>query len=84
MASRSSDFIRCNCGATFLPDEKRGNASAVTAFSEICRNASAGHSVLGAGVYLFKRVKYHHAAWHLLVLAGSACHYFAILWHVRP
>ena len=39
---------------------------------------------LGAGVYLFKRVKYHHAAWHLLVLAGSACHYFAILWHVRP
>lgn len=39
---------------------------------------------LGAVVYLFKRVKYHHAAWHLLVLAGSACHYFAILWHVRP
>ena len=32
VASRSSDFIRCNCGATFLPDEKRGNASAVTAF----------------------------------------------------
>ena len=39
---------------------------------------------LGAVVYLFKRVKYHHAAWHLLVLAGSACHYFAILRHVRP
>ena len=39
---------------------------------------------LGAGVYLFRRIKYHHAAWHLLVLAGSACHYFAILWHVLP
>ena len=39
---------------------------------------------LGAGVYLFKRVPYHHAAWHLMVLAGSACHYFAILWHVLP
>ena len=39
---------------------------------------------LGAVVYLFKRVKYHHAVWHLLVLAGSACHYFAILWHVLP
>ena len=39
---------------------------------------------LGAVVYLFKRIKYHHAAWHLLVLAGSACHYFAILWHVLP
>ena len=39
---------------------------------------------LGAVVYLFKRVKYHHAIWHLAVLAGSACHYFAILWHVLP
>ena len=39
---------------------------------------------LGAGVYLFKRVRYHHAVWHLLVLAGSACHYFAILRHVLP
>ena len=39
---------------------------------------------LGAVVYLFKRVKYHHAVWHLLVLAGSTCHYFAILWHVLP
>lgn len=38
----------------------------------------------GAVVYLFKRVKYHHALWHLLVLAGAACHYFAILWHVLP
>lgn len=38
----------------------------------------------GAGVYLFKRVRYHHAVWHLLVLAGAACHYFAILWHVLP
>ena len=39
---------------------------------------------LGAVVYLFKRVKYHHAIWHLAVLAGGACHYFAILWHVLP
>ncbi len=39
---------------------------------------------LGAGVYLFKRVPYHHAVWHLMVLAGGACHYFAILWHVLP
>ena len=39
---------------------------------------------LGAVVYLFKRVPYHHAIWHLAVLAGGACHYFAILWHVLP
>ena len=32
VAIRSSDFIRCNCGATFLPPLKRGSASAVLAF----------------------------------------------------
>ena len=25
------------------------------------------------------RVRYFHAAWHLFVLGGSSCHYFAIL-----
>ena len=38
----------------------------------------------GAGIYMSKKVPYHHAAWHLMVLAGSACHYFAILRHVLP
>lgn len=38
----------------------------------------------GAVIYLFKRIRYHHAIWHLLVLAGAACHYFAILWYVLP
>lgn len=28
-----------------------------------------------------KRVRYGHAVWHLFVLAGSACHFFAVLWH---
>ena len=39
---------------------------------------------LGAIIYMFKRVPYHHAAWHLMVLAGSICNYFAILWYVLP
>lgn len=38
----------------------------------------------GAVIYLFKKVPYHHAVWHLMVLAGAACHYFAILRHVLP
>ena len=38
----------------------------------------------GAGVYLFKKIPCHHAVWHLLVLAGSACHYFVILGNVLP
>jgi hemolysin III len=28
--------------------------------------------------------RYFHAAWHLFVLAGSACHFFAILFYVAP
>ncbi|EXF42604.1 hypothetical protein BAY1663_04990 [Pseudomonas sp. BAY1663] len=32
VASRSSLFIRCSCGATLRPPAMRGNASAVTAF----------------------------------------------------
>jgi hemolysin III len=28
-----------------------------------------------------KRFRYGHAVWHLFVLAGSACHFFAVLWH---
>jgi hemolysin III len=28
------------------------------------------------------RLRYAHGVWHLLVLAGSACHYYAILRYV--
>jgi hemolysin III len=32
----------------------------------------------------WKRLPYHHAIWHVLVLAGSVCHYFAIVKYVLP
>lgn len=35
---------------------------------------------LGAVVYSLRRIRYHHAAWHLMVIAGSACHVVA-MWH---
>lgn len=39
---------------------------------------------LGAVVYHFDgRVRYAHFVWHLFVMAGSACHFFAALWHAR-
>ena len=38
----------------------------------------------GAGFYLWKRLPYHHAVWHLFVLAGSACHWAAVYLHVVP
>lgn len=34
---------------------------------------------LGTIFYVWRKVKYHHAVWHLFVLAGSVCHFFTIL-----
>jgi hemolysin III len=33
----------------------------------------------GVLFYRWHRLRYHHAVWHLFVLGGSACHYFAVL-----
>ena len=38
----------------------------------------------GIVFYLWHRLPYHHALWHAFVLAGSACHFFAILFYVIP
>jgi len=32
----------------------------------------------GTIFYLWKRLAYHHAIWHLFVLAGTACHFVAV------
>jgi hemolysin III len=34
---------------------------------------------LGVPFYVWRRLPYHHAVWHLFVLAGSALHYAAVL-----
>ncbi len=31
-----------------------------------------------------RRVRYFHATWHLLVIAGSACHFFVVVAYVVP
>lgn len=37
---------------------------------------------LGAVVFMVDhRVRYAHFVWHLFVLGGSTCHFFAALWH---
>jgi len=43
----------------------------------------AGGALYSAGVVFFvaRRVPYSHFAWHLFVLAGSTCHFFAVLWY---
>ena len=39
---------------------------------------------VGTVFYLWSSVRYTHAIWHLWVVAGSALHYFAILYFVVP
>jgi len=39
---------------------------------------------LGLGFYAWRRLPYHHAIWHVFVLAGSISHFFAILFYVIP
>jgi hemolysin III len=46
----------------------------------------AGGFFYTAGVPFFalKRLPYNHAIWHVFVLAGSTCHYLAVMFAVLP
>ena len=35
----------------------------------------------GVAFYAARRLRYGHFVWHLFVLAGSTCHFFAVLWY---
>ncbi len=44
----------------------------------------AGGIAYTAGVAFYltdARVKFGHFVWHLFVMAGTTCHYFAVLWY---
>jgi hemolysin III len=38
----------------------------------------------GTVFYLWKRLPYHHAVWHLFVLAGSVCHWVSVFGYLVP
>ncbi|MED3691384.1 hemolysin III family protein [Peribacillus butanolivorans] len=38
----------------------------------------------GAVFYVWRGFPYHHAVWHLFVLAGSVAHFFAVLFYIIP
>lgn len=38
----------------------------------------------GVAFYAWERLPYHHAIWHVFVLAGSTFHFFAVLNYVLP
>jgi hemolysin III len=35
----------------------------------------------GAMCFMAERIKYFHFVWHLFVVAGTACHFVAVLWY---
>ena len=39
---------------------------------------------VGTVFFAWKRIPYNHAIWHVFVLAGSICHYFAVIFYVLP
>ena len=38
----------------------------------------------GIVFYIWRRLPYHHAVWHVFVLAGSIFHFFAVLFYAVP
>lgn len=66
----------------------------VAAFKELAANIpiggltwlAVGGVVYTVGVvfYALKKIPYTHAVWHLFVLGGSICHYFAVLFYLAP
>ncbi len=46
---------------------------------------SGGLAYTGGTIfYAWKKLPFNHAIWHLFVLAGSICHFFAVLFYVVP
>lgn len=47
---------------------------------------AAGGIVYSGGVafYVWERLRYHHAIWHLFVLGGSVLHWFTVYYYVVP
>jgi hemolysin III len=39
---------------------------------------------VGVLFYIWRKLPFHHAVWHLFVLAGTVCHYCAIFFYVLP
>ena len=36
---------------------------------------------VGVVFFVWDRLKFNHAIWHLFVMAGTVCHYLAVIWY---
>jgi len=58
---------------------------AVTPYAGVAWLAAGGLAyTAGTIFYAFRVVPYNHAVWHFFVLAGSLCHYIAVVGYVIP
>ncbi len=39
---------------------------------------------VGVIFYLFHNIPFNHAIWHLFVIGGSVCHFYAVYYGVLP
>lgn len=54
-------------------------------FGALCWIVGGGIAyTLGVIFFAWERLPYHHTIWHLFVLLGAGCHFFAVLRHVVP
>lgn len=63
----------------------------VVAFGPLCHHLPLGGLVwliaggvaytLGVAFYVAERLRYGHFVWHLFIIAGTTCHFFAVLWY---
>jgi hemolysin III len=37
----------------------------------------------GVAFFVWERQRYSHTIWHVFVLGGSVCHFFAVLWYAK-
>lgn len=58
--------------------------SAVPATGIVWLVAGGLFYTVGVLFFAMKRVPYNHAIWHVFVMAGSICHYFAVVLYVLP
>ncbi len=64
------------------------------AFKPLLDNVAVGGLVLlvlgglaysgGVVFYVWRKLPFHHAVWHVFVMAGSVLHFFAVLFYVIP